>query len=248
MDYFRIYDQLIAKARSCQEIRISQKQSKISYFEGHHIIPRSMGGEGNTSMWYSKRFNYRNDNIVGLTPKEHFICHKLLCEMYPGNKKLKYALWRMSNIKNTKRDLFFTISASEYNRLRNEIVRISNEYTHSEITLDKMSKCKKGKTYEEIFGVEEAIIMKQRRSEEGKNKTYVHVHSDETRNLISKNTMGRNKGKTYEEIFGEIRVAKIRMKRTVVNNPFFGKSHSEETKRKISETKKLNKQLKLINN
>lgn len=34
-------------------------------------------------------------NLVDLTAREHFICHMLLVEIYPGNEKLVYAAWRM---------------------------------------------------------------------------------------------------------------------------------------------------------
>jgi hypothetical protein len=68
MNYQIIYDNIIYKANN----RIIDE-----YTETHHIIPKCMGGK-NTDI-----------NLVKLTPKEHFICHKLLCEIYPSNPKLK---------------------------------------------------------------------------------------------------------------------------------------------------------------
>jgi hypothetical protein len=59
------------------------------YFEKHHIVPRSLGG------------NNKQSNIAKLTPKEHFICHLLLTKMTNGNGmyKMRYALWMLTNIK-----------------------------------------------------------------------------------------------------------------------------------------------------
>jgi hypothetical protein len=59
------------------------------YFEKHHIVPRSLGG------------NNKQLNIVELTPREHFICHLLLTKMTNGNAmyKMRYALWMLTNIK-----------------------------------------------------------------------------------------------------------------------------------------------------
>lgn len=97
MNYQKIHDQIINLAK----IRV------ISIItEKHHIIPKCMGGTNDVA------------NIVKLTPKEHFIIHKLLCEIYPDNIKLHYALWRMMNpqTKNHKRS--YNISANEYNRRR----------------------------------------------------------------------------------------------------------------------------------
>lgn len=74
MDYFRIYDMLIDRARN-REIQI--------YTERHHIVPRCMGGSDELS------------NLVRLTPEEHFIAHQILVKMYPREGKLKFALQAM---------------------------------------------------------------------------------------------------------------------------------------------------------
>ncbi len=75
MDYQRIYNQLIERA---------QTRTLKSYTEKHHIIPKCLGG------------NNDKENLVRLTPKEHFMCHRLLCKIYPKENKLKQALWLMS--------------------------------------------------------------------------------------------------------------------------------------------------------
>lgn len=58
------------------------------YTEKHHIIPKSLGGDNNIT------------NIVKLTPKEHFIVHKLLTKMTIGKDKYKmsFALYCMMNM------------------------------------------------------------------------------------------------------------------------------------------------------
>ena len=52
------------------------------YVEKHHIIPKSLGG------------NNRKENLVNLSAREHFICHRLLVKMLNGDAKNKmiYAL------------------------------------------------------------------------------------------------------------------------------------------------------------
>lgn len=72
---------------------ISNAKSRINtngYMEKHHIIPSSLGGSN------------KKDNLVYLTPKEHFICHVLLTKMTVGNHyyKMCYALNMLSNVKN----------------------------------------------------------------------------------------------------------------------------------------------------
>ena len=76
MDYQRIYNQLVKRAQN----RILE-----GYKEKHHIIPKCLGGSND------------KENLVELTAREHFLCHILLCEIYPKENKLKYALWCMIN-------------------------------------------------------------------------------------------------------------------------------------------------------
>ena len=71
MQYQRIYTNIVERAKSRQ---------LEGYCEKHHIIPRCLGGTDD------------EDNLVKLTYREHFLCHKLLCKMYPGNLKLVYAI------------------------------------------------------------------------------------------------------------------------------------------------------------
>lgn len=80
MDYQRIYDQIIDRAK--QEGR---GKGEGTYYESHHIVPRCMGGSN------------KKENLVELTAREHFLCHQLLISIHPKNKKLAYALWGMCN-------------------------------------------------------------------------------------------------------------------------------------------------------
>ena len=70
MNYKRHYDLLIERARN----RVLD-----CYVESHHIIPRCMGGGD------------EKENIVALTPEEHYVAHQLLVKMHPGKTKLVYA-------------------------------------------------------------------------------------------------------------------------------------------------------------
>ena len=105
MNYQKIYDLLIEKSRN--EFRI--KNNGI-YYESHHIIPKCLGGTGLTTQWRN------HPNIVLLTAKEHFIAHLLLCEIYPENVKLLYALWAMCN-QNKTGDRYI-LSSRTYQKLK----------------------------------------------------------------------------------------------------------------------------------
>lgn len=75
MNYHKIYESLIERA----------KLRKLScYRERHHIIPRCLGG------------NDDSDNIVDLTPEEHYVAHQLLVKMYPNSPPLAQAAMMMT--------------------------------------------------------------------------------------------------------------------------------------------------------
>ena len=138
MNYEKIYNSLISKARSEDRKRVKGG----IYYEAHHIIPRCMGGEGKTS-------DVNHPNIVLLTAKEHYMAHRLLCEIYPSNKKIQYAMWCMINglsknkryipsgkvferIKETRHQLIVNISMQEIQRkadarLRRKELRIKEK-------------------------------------------------------------------------------------------------------------------------
>ena len=62
--YTNYYFQIINSAINSKRIK-----SKSIYYESHHIIPKSLGGSN------------KIENLVLLTPREHFICHWLLTKM-----------------------------------------------------------------------------------------------------------------------------------------------------------------------
>lgn len=103
MNYQNIYNQIIERAKT----RVLE-----GYKEKHHIIPRCLGG-GN-----------KKENIIELTAREHFLCHMLLCEIYPNNHKLNYALFLMSIGKNKKYEKY-KFSARTYERIKIKFVEMA---------------------------------------------------------------------------------------------------------------------------
>jgi hypothetical protein len=85
MNYQRIYDQLVDKART--ENR--RKTKRGAKYESHHILPVCLGGTGKTTEWKN------HPNIILFTPREHIIAHMLLYAIHPKNQKLMYSLKMM---------------------------------------------------------------------------------------------------------------------------------------------------------
>lgn len=67
MNYDKIYTNLIKKAKL---------RTLNEYYEVHHILPRCLGGTDDPQ------------NLVKLTPEEHYVAHQLLVKIYPENEKL----------------------------------------------------------------------------------------------------------------------------------------------------------------
>lgn len=103
------------------------------YFEGHHILPRCLGGEGQTKD--------KHPNIIRLYPEEHYLAHKLLLEKYPGVKQLEFA-FHMMNIQNVKK---YKLPEVEYAEAKHWISENYKNRQFSAETRRKMSLKAKGR-------------------------------------------------------------------------------------------------------
>jgi hypothetical protein len=75
MNYIRLYTDLIERAKS----RLLEKPYEI-----HHIRPKCLGG-GN-----------EEENLVKLTPEEHYVAHQILVKIHPNNCKIIFAATAMA--------------------------------------------------------------------------------------------------------------------------------------------------------
>ena len=134
MNYQRIHDAIIDRARN---------RTLQGYREKHHVIPRCLGGT-----------NFP-DNLVFLTAREHFIVHKLLCEIYPNESKLFFAYRMMAYMTRSKDNIRdYYISSREFNRIRilarEQMSILAKRRPHrplSRSTLDKMAATRKQNGY-----------------------------------------------------------------------------------------------------
>lgn len=76
MDYSMHYSRLIYKAKN----RVT-----TAFTETHHILPQCLGGDDS------------KENLVELTPEEHFVAHQLLAKVHPENPKLAHAAFMMGS-------------------------------------------------------------------------------------------------------------------------------------------------------
>lgn len=161
MNYRSHYDRLISRARTRDE--------PCSYVEIHHVVPRCLGG-GDIS-----------ENLVVLTPEEHFVAHQLLVKIHPDNAKLAYAVAMM------------TVS-SPYAPRRNKsygwIRRLVSEYKKQQIGL-KHSEESKRKRSEKLKGKPLSEETKQKLKEAWIKRKLLKPMTDETKRKLSAASTGK---------------------------------------------------------
>jgi len=107
MNYEKLYNSIINNA-------LLRKLSPNFYYEKHHIIPKCVGGTNEYT------------NLVHLTAREHFICHKLLYKFYINTKfeaKLLHAFLGMCRKWQSKYNgkRYVKINSVEFNRIKNKL-------------------------------------------------------------------------------------------------------------------------------
>jgi hypothetical protein len=169
MDYLRIYNQIVERGKS---------RILTGYTETHHIIPKCNGG--NNEYW----------NLVNLTAREHFICHLLLCEIYPQNKKLRFALWNMCNVKR-KYQQRYVVGSRMYNFIREEyskhVTGKNNPRYGKKLSEEIKNKISKSRIC--VYVGEKNPFYGKNHSNETKEKLKIkssqHKHSDKTKEKMS---------------------------------------------------------------
>lgn len=137
-----------------------------TYRESHHIIPQALGGSNDES------------NLINLTARQHYIAHWMLWKAYRG--KMTYAFNMMCN------RFKHRITSRVYASIKEDFAKST-----SKDQLGRVSK-KKGKTLEELYGIERATEIKDKC-----RKTHVGMtnrkHSEETLKKMSEAAKNRKK-------------------------------------------------------
>lgn len=117
MNYQSIYNRITVNARSLFSINSDSiwswrtaynRINPSQYKELHHIVPRGMGGA-------NIQINY-----CMLSPREHFLAHKLLTKIHPNNRSVNIAFFMMSGMNNKYKS---SLTSREY-----DIIRIKSSY------------------------------------------------------------------------------------------------------------------------
>jgi hypothetical protein len=180
MNYQRIHDAIIDRARN----RMLQ-----GYRERHHIIPKCIGGT-----------NILN-NLVELTAREHFIIHRLLCELHPTNDKLFFAYRMMAVMKNSKdNDRTYYVSSREFERIRllaNE--KIGNALKGRKLPPRDPKIIKKQQETRKLNGYRHSSETKKKMSEKAKGRKFTDNHKKNLSKVLTNNPKVTGKAATPEK-------------------------------------------------
>lgn len=192
---------------------ISRAQSREveGYVEKHHIIPKCLGGSDDIS------------NIVKLTAREHFIAHQLLVKIFPNEHKLVYALRMMC------------ASSSRHNRN-------NREYSWAK---EKFSKIHSARFKGIGTGGGHRFSNGHSLSVGDKNGMYGKNHSNETKMLMSEKAKNRS-DKTLDRMseaaknrnYTDTGKAALSARSTGARNNMYGKNHTADSKKLMSEKAK----------
>lgn len=231
MNYKLIYNKIIHKAKLENRIK-----SPLNYYEKHHIIPKSIGG------------NNTKDNIILLNAREHFLCHWLLWKFVEGDNKYKmghaFGLMRFHDSDNR----YYTslgysiarkahsISASNIHKgkkLSKEQIekRITDNPNAKKVTINGIEYKSRKEAIEKLNTTKLRLykFLKNIISYEELIYEGIFPQSQERKEKVSK----RLKGKTYEELYGIEKANIMKEQRRLLK---LGKNLSTETKEKIRQS------------
>lgn len=163
--------------------RLDKKLERIilkrngEYFEGHHIIPKSKGGTGNSNR------PKNNQNIVLLTSREHFLAHWLLWRIY-RDRSSALAFHKMMSVNGNQNRI---TSSRGYEEARDayRLTNLGNQYGKGKTKIISDEQKKK-----------QSLIMKGKYLGEN-NPFFNKKHTEESKNKIRKSREGVNKEKIW---------------------------------------------------
>jgi len=193
MDYQKLYDNIIKNAKKQNRKKLNKNDIDYVYYENHHILPRCLNGTDD------------NKNLVLLTVREHFVCHKLLTYIYKDNRKIACAFNYMAFMNKRKYELTSRDYAYAIELIKN--IPISEE-TRKRMQISRKKQKPTLIIWIEKYGIEQATEMWQQKYQKHakdvkgeKNGMFNKTHTIEARKKISvgrKNKEPWNKGLKIE--------------------------------------------------
>jgi hypothetical protein len=171
------YELLINKAKNRE--RLSN-----AYYEKHHIIPKSLGGSN------------KNDNLVYLTGREHFVAHMLLARIYGGG--MWQAAKMMKQARGGVQERY--VNGRLYEIARREWTKFASGRKRPPHVIEKLLEARRGtKTSDET----KAKMSATRKGRARSGDPAKWKHSDAAKQKMSETHKAINTGARLPKMYGE---------------------------------------------
>lgn len=190
--YSKWYDNIINTAK----LQNRKKYNGV-YYEKHHILPKCLFPD----------LSRNENNLILLTAKEHYICHRLLIKMTAGHSQhlMMYAIGKFNQCNQNQQRAF---TSRQYEFIRNTISLARTGSKHTSESKQRMSEHMKGRIpWNKGISTPRSpeSVIKSANALKGKKLSREHIEN------ISKSKLNKPSG-------------------------MLGKTHSDETKQKMRES------------
>jgi ribosomal protein L37AE/L43A len=200
---------------------LNNKYTKTYYNIVNRASQRTLDGYTETHHIIPRSLGGSDDpnNLVVLTAREHFLCHWLLTKMVKGKRKqwsMINALGMMMWSENDNQERY-RINARLYEQLKQK---------HSDMKSWAMTG-ERNPQYGKKWSEERKQAFKEKRAKQA-------PMSEEAREKIRQSRLGKTWDDDYKKRMSDIK----KVQNAGENNPMYGKTHSDETRRKQSDAAK----------
>jgi hypothetical protein len=187
------------------------------YSEKHHIVPRSHGGSN------------KKDNLITLTPRQHFIAHRMLWKAYGGSMARAFFLMSKATRYGKLGSKTYAMAREEYSK--QVVIQMAKKPNIPAFTPKHREKLRQAKLGTKVTDATKAKISAfqtgRKASEETKKKI-----SEAKRGISTRGTGWQQSQETRN---------KIKQAQVGALNHMHGKKHSMETRMKMAEAHRLRK-------
>jgi len=192
------------------------------YFEKHHIVPRSHGGSN------------KKDNLIALTPRQHFIAHRMLWKAYGGSMARAYFMMSATGKYGKIGSKTYAMAREDYSK--QVVIQMANKPNIPEFTPEHREKLRQAKLGTKVSDATKAKISA---AQVGR------VYDDEFKRKVSEGKKGiATRGTGWQQ--SEETRNKIGQAQVGALNHMHGKKHSMETRMKMQASHKQRAYLKWI--
>ena len=181
------------------------------YSEKHHIVPRSHGGSN------------KKDNLIALTPRQHFIAHRMLWKAYGGSMARAYFMMSATGKYGKIGSKTYSMAREEYSK--QVVIQMTGKPAQGKFDAEHRAKLSQAKLGTKVSDATKAKISSfqtgRKTSEETKRKV-----SEAKKGIATRGTGWQQSQETRNKI-GQAQVGAL--------NHMHGKKHSMETRMKMKE-------------